>query len=88
MTKAPTITEAASRSTSLSKFQLGSVATPETKSDVDARKLPAGVVVAQRAGISALSPTAPPSVYSTEQDGALKLVAVTAGDCSFTLTTS
>ena len=67
-------------------FQLGSVAAFETQSDVDARRLPAGVVVLQRARTSVLRSTGPPSVYSTKQDGALKLMAVTAGDCPFILT--
>ena len=80
--------EADSWSASLQKIQLGSVAATETKSGVDARRLPAKDVVAQQARISALSSTALPSVYSTEQDGALKLMAVTGCDWPFTLTTS
>ena len=74
----------------LHQNQSSAVAAPETKSDVYARRRPAGVVIAQWTRISALSSTAPHSVTSsaTEQDGALTLLAVTRVDTLLTMTTS
>jgi len=48
----------------LHQNQSSAVPAPETKSNVDAPRRPAGVVSAQRARISALSSTVPPSVTS------------------------